>query len=316
MKKIKSFLTTNKTIIITLLIGLSLGILIMSFFIPERIASLKDGTNPILTLDNFTITSDEYYETLKNKTSIDYLLQLVDIKILDKKYETTKEMKKEVQEKMQNMIKEYTDYYKYSENDFLIENGFKTEEDFYNLILLEHKRSLYEYDYVKSQITKSQVNNYYIKDLIPDIEVKYIKGSEKVLDKILEELKTKKFDDIKNKYQKKAEYKDLGYVSFDNTINEDIYEQVLLLEENSHANTLVSINGEYYIIFKGNIKEKDSVDELEERIKKKITEIKITDDIYGELYQKALINLREEYNINFNDTIFKEEYNDYLSIYK
>lgn len=316
MKKIKTFLVIHKTNILLLITGLSLGALIMSLFIPKRIAPLKDGTYPIVSFGNFNITADEYYETLKSGTSIDYLLQMIDKKILDEKYETTPDMKKEVQIKMNDTIKEYTNYYQISENDFLKENGFEKEEDFYNLMLLEHKRSLYEKEYVKSIITNSEINNYYIKDLIPDMEIKYITGSETVLEQILSELKTKKIEEIVKKYNKKITYKDYSYVAFDNDINEDIYSEVLMLEENSYTDSLVSINGEYYIIFKGDVKEKANIDDIQKRIKEKLVQLKIDNDIYGELYQKALINLRNEYNITFNDTIFKDDYQDYLNDYK
>ena len=89
-----------------------------------------------------------------------------------------------------------------------------------------------------------------------------------------------------------------------------------MLEENSYTGSLVSINGEYYIIFKGDVKEKANIDDIQKRIKEKLIQLKIDNDIYGELYQKALINLRNEYNITFNDTIFKDDYQDYLNDYK
>jgi len=315
--KIFKFLKNNKISISMFLIGISLGALVMSFFIPERISPLKNGEMPIVTFNDFAITSNEYYEYLKSINGIDYLIYQIDQKILDKMYETTSEIKKEVQIKMHDTIKEYTDYYGYTENDFLQENGFKTEEEFYNLMLLEHKRSLYVRDYIKDNITNAEVNNYYIKDLTPDMEIKYISGSENVLDKILDELKNNNYDDIVKKYQKNIKYKDYSYVSFDNQeINQDIYSEAFFLEENSYTKTLVSINGVYYIIFKGDVKEKDDVEKLSERIKEKIIDKKLDNDTTNELYNKALINLRKENGIIFNDTILKDEYDNYINSFK
>ena len=316
MKKIKNFITKHLLSISMLIIGISIGGFVMSLFIPERIAKLENGEMPIITIDNNQITADEYYNNLKDITSIEYLLDKIDTKILDQKYETNNEIKKQVQEKMNETKKEYIDYYNCSETEFLTNNGFNTEEDYYYYMLLEHKRKLYLEEYVYNNIKDSEINNYYIKSLINDFEIKYISGKETVLKKILDDLETNSYDEIIKKYQKQITYKDYSYVSFDdNNINQDIYNEALELDENSYTKTLVSINNIYYIIFKGDIKEKDDVKDLKERIKKKITDEKISNDIYNELYYKALVNLREEANLVFNDTIFKEQYNDYINLY-
>ena len=314
--KIKNFITKNLLSISMLIIGISIGAIIMSMFIPDRIATLENGEMPIVTIDNNQITADEYYSNLKDITSIEYLLDKIDTKILDQKYETTLEMKKQVQETMNETKKEYIDYYNCTETEFLTNNGFNTEEEFYNYMLLEHKRKLYLEEYVYNNIKDSEINNYYIKNLINDFEIKYISGKESVLEKVLVDLESMSYDEVIKKYQKQITYKDYSYVSFDNNINEDIYNEALELDENSYTKTLVSINNVYYIIFKGDIKEKDEVKVLKDRIKKKITDEKISNDIYNELYYKALDNLRKEANLVFNDTIFKEQYDDYLSLYK
>lgn len=315
--KIIEFLKNNKLSIACLVIGLSLGAFVMSLFIPEQVVPLEDGALPIVTLDDFSITSDEYYETLKETTTIDYLVQMIDKVLLDKKYETNDEMKKEVQKEMQETIKGFTEYYGYTESEFLNLNGFKTEEDFFNLMLLEHKRELYVHEYVKENLKNEEINNYYIKSLVPDMEIKTISGDEKVLEKILDELKTKRYDEVIKEYKKQIKTHDYSYVSFDNKeINEDIYSEVLNLEENSYTNSLISINGTYHIIFKGDVKEKDDINKIKDRLREHIATIKVDEDTNNELYYKALISLRKENNIAFTDTILKDEYNDYIRSYK
>ena len=79
-----NFLKKNKVSILVFIIGLSLGAFVMSLFIPEVIVPLKDGSLPIVTLNDFSITSNEYYEALKDTSDIDYLTQLIDEKLLDK----------------------------------------------------------------------------------------------------------------------------------------------------------------------------------------------------------------------------------------
>ena len=289
----------------------------MSLFIPKQIVPLSDGSLPIVTLDDFNITSNEYYETLKETTNIDYLIQIIDQKLLDEKYETTDEIKKEVQLEIQETIKSFTEYYGYTESEFLSLNGFKTEEDFFKLMLLEHKRELYIHEYVKERIKNEEINNYYIKNLIPDTEIKTISGEEEVLEKILDELEKKNYDEIIKEYQSQITYKDYSYVAFDNKeINEDIYTEASMLEENTYTTNLVSIDGTYHIIFKGDVKEKDDIDNIKDRLKEQIALKKINNDTNNELYYEALINLRKENNITFTDTVLKDEYNDYVNLYK
>ena len=54
---------------------------------PDRIATLKDGTQPIATLNGKTITADDLYENMKSYYSVNVLLNEIDDIILSKKYE-------------------------------------------------------------------------------------------------------------------------------------------------------------------------------------------------------------------------------------
>ena len=54
--------------------GLLLGLLIMVLFTPKRIATLKDGSQPIAKLDGKNITSTELYTMMKDHYSISLLL--------------------------------------------------------------------------------------------------------------------------------------------------------------------------------------------------------------------------------------------------
>ena len=144
-----------------------------------------------------------------------------------------------------------------------------------------------------------------------------IPNADEVLEKILDELEKKNYDEIIKEYQSQITYKDYSYVAFDNKeINEDIYTEASMLEENTYTTNLVSIDGTYHIIFKGDVKEKDDIDNIKDRLKEQIALKKINNDTNNELYYEALINLRKENNITFTDTVLKDEYNDYVNLYK
>ena len=294
--------------IIYLFIGLCLGILVMSFNIKKNNVPLTNGELPIISFLNGSITSNEYYNTLKENSGISILLDLLDDKLLSKKYQLNDKELLTIQEKMNDTINYYIKYYDTNEQDFLNTAGFKDKDTFYNYLIIEEKRKLYEKDYLEKKITNNEINNYYINKLVGDFEIMYIKGDSKILLDIL--LKLNNGESIQNVLNDKVTYKNLGYISFDNdTINSDIYLDAKNLSENTYTTSLRSIDNEYYIIFKGNVKEKDPLESLKNRITKKIVEEKIKNDTNNLLYKEALINLRKEEQVTFNDTYLEKLYN-------
>lgn len=311
------YIKENKLAIIMFLIGIMLGLLIMSFKIKERNIPL-DKENVILSFkEEDGITSNEYYDLLKNNSGIELLLNMIDTKILSKKYTLDDKDKEEIKREMQEYIQTYQEYYETNESDFYASNGFKDKDDFYNYLVLEEYRKRYLKDYLKEKITSNEINYYYLNDMNNDFEISYIKGKEETLTKILSDLNNGlNTDEIKKKYLS-VTFKELGYISFDDAlINQDIYNDALNLEENSYTLSLRSINDEYYIIFKGQIKEKDNIEKLRDRIKNKLVDLKIQNDTDRKLYHEALINLRKENKLKFYDTYLENLYNTYLKSVK
>lgn len=303
----------NKTSIFCLLLGVGIGLLIMSFQIKEKAIPLPDGTIPIVSLKDTNITSSEYYELLKKSSSIEILLEMIDNKLLSDKYILDDKKISNIKEEMNETINLYTKYYDTTEKEFLNNNGFKNKDEFLDYLILEEKRTLYEEDYLKEQITTSEINNYYINKINNDFEIMYIKGDDTTLSEILIKLNNgEKQKDILNEYRN-VEFKNLGYISFDdNEVNPDIYNDAKSLKENEHTTSLRSINNEYYIIFKGKEKEKDSVINLKDRIINAIVKEKIENDEDKILYKKALINLRDDNNITFYDSHIESLYKLYI----
>ena len=88
----------HRTGIILFVVGFLVATLLFRCILwPDRIATLKDGTQPIATLDGKNITADDLYTSMKNYYSVKVFLNNVDKLILNKKYPDTDEMKKEIQ---------------------------------------------------------------------------------------------------------------------------------------------------------------------------------------------------------------------------
>ena len=69
--------------------GILVTVLVVVLIWPDRIATLKDGTQPVATIDGMTLTADELYEDMKDIYSVSSLLDKLDTKILTDKYPDT-----------------------------------------------------------------------------------------------------------------------------------------------------------------------------------------------------------------------------------
>ena len=74
---------TNRKICYAFLIGVIITIIVVIIIWPKRIATLKDGTQPILTVNNTTYTADDLYNDMKDTYSINSLINSLDKMILD-----------------------------------------------------------------------------------------------------------------------------------------------------------------------------------------------------------------------------------------
>ena len=306
------FIKINKKTILVFIIGFSIGITLTILLRPDAISQLKNGEEKVVSIDNYTITADTLYESLKNMGSVYIIINEIDAKILDNLYETTDEMIEEVTSEANYYLNTASNYYGYSVTAFLSSNGFTSFEDFKNNLILEYKRNLYLTDYLKKEITEEEVKNFY-NDLTGAMSGKYILIDDlDTTKKILADLKSgKTYSEIINAYNDKINIKALKNIEFDSNIEDEIYEELKNLEVNSYSNNYFNLNDKYVIVFKDDEIEKASLEELNERIKIYLTEEKINQDD-GTIANEILNDLREKYNLHFFDKKKKKEYLNYL----
>ena len=306
------FIKINKKTILVFIIGFSIGITLTILLRPDAISQLKNGEEKVVSIDNYTITADTLYESLKNMGSVYIIINEIDAKILDNLYETTDEMIEEVTSEANYYLNTASNYYGYSVTAFLSSNGFTSFEDFKNNLVLEYKRNLYLTDYLKKEITEEEVKNFY-NDLTGAMSGKYILIDDlDTTKKILADLKSgKTYSEIINAYNDKINIKALKNIEFDSNIEDEIYEELKNLEVNSYSNNYFNLNDKYVIVFKDDEIEKASLEELNERIKIYLAEEKINQDD-GTIANEILNDLREKYNLHFFDTSIEKEYLNYL----
>ena len=321
----------HRTGIILFVVGFLVATLLFRCILwPDRIATLKDGTQPIATLDGKNITADDLYTSMKNYYSVKVFLNNVDKLILNKKYPDTDEMKKEIQSTADYYYQVYEKNYGYTKDKFLSEYGFATEADFLESLSLDYRRNKYYEEYAKSLVTDKEIEKYYENDVFGDVDSKHILVSIKkdsdtdgltdseakaLAEEIIDKLNNgTSWDDIITEYGDKITHEELGYQAFNASLESAYLKECKDLAVGSYSKTPVLTSYGYHIVYKIAQKDKPELNNIKDDVIEVLAKEKKNNDT--NLYYKALINLREEAKLEITDTKLKDEYNDYINSYK
>ena len=308
--------------------GILVTVLVVVLIWPDRIATLKDGTQPVATIDGMTLTADELYEDMKDIYSVSSLLDKLDTKILTDKYPDTDEMDDEVTSQAENYYKAYEQYYKMSKEDFLKQNGFNTEKKFLEYLKLNNRRTKYVKEYTEKEVTDKEIDKYYEDEVYGDINTKHMlvkvdssasdddkKEAENLAKEIISKLdEGKTFDEVKEEYKDKITYEELGYKSYNAALEEAYKNEMKNLKDGEYSKEPVKTSYGYHIVYRIDQKEKPSLEDIKDQIKEEIADEKISND--KNLYYVVLDKMRENANLKFEDTVLKEKYDNYMSQYK
>ena len=143
----------KKEIWISAIVGILIGmILIYSLGLTGIIGLGKNGI--IATVKGGNVSERDLYKEMKKLYPVDYVLDLTDSIILEKKYNLTDEQNQEIEDQVNSIISSYENY-GYTEEEFLSANGFESRDEFKKYLELDYKRNLYCVDYFKTLITLS-----------------------------------------------------------------------------------------------------------------------------------------------------------------
>ena len=308
--------------------GILVTVLVVVLIWPDRIATLKDGTQPVATIDGMTLTADELYEDMKDIYSVSSFLDKIDTKILTDKYPDTDEMDDEVKTEAENYYKAYEQYYKMSKEDFLKQNGFNTEKKFLEYLKLNNRRTKYVKEYTENEVTDKEIDKYYEDKVYGDINTKHMlvkvdssasdddkKEAENLAKEIISKLdEGKTFDEVKEEYKDKITYEELGYKSYNAALEEAYKNEMKNLKDGEYSKEPVKTSYGYHIVYRIDQKEKPALEDIKDQIKEEIADEKISND--KNLYYVALDKMRENANLKFEDTVLKDKYDNYMSQYK
>ena len=319
-------LDENRKVIYGFAAGLLLGLLILALQ-PKKIAELKDGTQPVAYIEGKTITADDLYADMKKQYSVSLLIDMIDNDILTKKYPETDEMKKEVEETATYWFNTYNSYYGYDEETFLAKNGFNNRQEFIDYLTLDNRRNLYYDEYLKKQFSDKDIEKYYESNVYGDISTKHMlvavdesKGlsnddAKKLAEEIIGKLNNgASWDDVKEEYKDKITAEDIGYQSFNASLDEAYVAEMKSLANGTYSTTPVKSSYGYHVVYRIDQKEKPKLDDVKDAIVEELgKELEKKD---ANLRYKALITMREEAKLKFADEDLESKYNKYVSNYK
>lgn len=332
LKNIGMFLELHRNVITSFIVGVLITVLIAIIIWPERIAALKDGTEPIVKVNGTTYTADDLYKEMKNSYSVSKLLDIIDNDLLTKLYEEDDEMTEEVNSNAEYYLNMYQQYYNYTEEQFLSANGFANYDAFLEYLKLDYRRNKYLDEYVEKNLTDKEIEEYYNENVYGDINCQHIlietssdddddssklsdddakALAEEIIDKINDGTSWK---DIQEEYKDQITFEDLGYQSWDADLEDSFKNALKDMDNDSFSEEPVKTSYGYHVIYRLDQKETPSLEDTQEKITEELVEEKKSDD--SNLLYKALINLRDEKEITFSDTDMKAKYDAYKKEYK
>lgn len=304
-------------------------LLIVLIFVSTKNTKTKNGDDIVVSVNGKTITANELYSELKKQNGKNVAINLIDDYILNKEYKTTDDMKKSAESTIDSYKSTYGDNYE----AFLEYNGINDDKELKEILIKNSKLTLVTEDYIKNNLTENEMKEYYENNIYGDISAKHIlisfdydddaSDEEKEVaeneaklkaEEIVEKLKNgEDFSTLAKEYSddegSKENGGDLGYFNTGDMV-EEFEDAAYKLAVNEYTTTPVKTTYGYHVIMKTGQKEKPSYKKSKDAIIEKLVEQKKTND--STISVKAMIALREKYNIKIKDKTIKSDYNSYI----
>lgn len=297
-------------------------LLIISTLGCSKETKLEGGEKELVSFTDtkLNISTNDLYEKLKDKYGINFLIDMIDTKILDKEFPDSDSINDYVNIQV-NSIK---NYYK-TETEFLeyINNyGYKNEDELKEYFKLNYKRNLAIKDYLKTLVSDDDINNYYDNKITGDIETKHILIEVKTTSSQTEEEKRtvkeealkkakeainklnegKSFDEVCKEYSDDDATKNMGgLMGFINTLNlDDVSRQELTkLEVGKYSTEALETEYGYEIFMKVSEKDKPKLEDVKTHIIETLADETLTKD--SKLQYKGLEYIRDKYGFSIKD---------------
>ena len=295
-----------------------------------NVPKLKDGTELIVEMDGLKMTTEEFYQKLKDTYGTYSLINSIDDLLLNNVYKTTDEMKEKIEKQILTLKNQFGSDF---ESAIQYYYGVSTEKQLYNLLEIVYKRELATSDYADTLVKDEDIKKYYDEEAIGDIKASHIliksdatdsmtddekkEAKEKALNtakEVIEKLDNgEKFEDLAKEYSKDSSASDggdLGYFNKGDMVSE-FEEASIKLKVNEYTKEPVETQFGYHIILKTDQKEKGTLEETKDKIKTTLKNNLIKNTSNISVF--ALEWLREKYDLKIYDAELKIKYDHYMN---
>ena len=295
-----------------------------------RVPKLKDGSELIIEMNGIKMTTEEFYENLKDSYGTYSLISSIDELLLNKVYDTDSDMKTKIESQILSLKNQFGSDF---EDAIQYYYGVSTEKQLYSYIEIAYKRELATQDYALTLITDKDIEEYYNEKAIGDIKASHIliksdatddmtddekaTAKEKALNtakEIIKKLdKGEKFEDLAKEYSDDSSASDggnLGYFNRGDMVSA-FEEAAIKLKVNEYTKKPIETQYGYHIILKTDEKEKGTLEELKEEIKTTLRDELISNTSNIAVY--ALEWLRNNNDLKIYDAELKIKYDHYMN---
>lgn len=290
---------------------------------------LKDGSELVFELNGLSMTTEDFYQQLKDNYGTASLINAIDSLLLNKVYETNDDMKTKIDSQVIQLKNQYGSDFQ----DFLNYNNVASEKALKDLLETSYKRELAIKDYAATLITDKDIEKYYNEKTIGDIKASHIlikseatddmtadekkEAEEKALNTAKEVIKKlndgAKFEDLAKEYSKDSSASDGGNLGYFNRGEMVLAfeDAVVALKVGEYTKEPVKTQFGYHIILKTDQKEKPKLEEVKDKIKDTLVNdlISNTENISA----FALDWLREKNDLKIYDAELKIRYDHYMN---
>lgn len=290
---------------------------------------LKNGEEVLVSFENeeLNITAEDLFKRLKEEYGANYMIEIMDEKILDLIYPTDEIAEKYVSDQIETIQLSYGGEQKFLEA--LQNYGYETINEYKKVVMLNYKRQLATKDYVKENLSDSEIQKYYDNNIFGDITASHIlvevKSSSSMTEEEKREAENEAQETLKTIYEKLDEGEDFHDVAsmysedaataanggrlgtFTKGEMESEFEKAAKnLKVGEYTTQAIQTSYGYHIILKEDEKEKPTLKSVRETIIEKLVEEKMDSD--DKLQYKALIELRKSYGIEIKDEDLNDQY--------
>lgn len=294
------------------------------------VPKLKDGSELIIEMDGLKLTTDDFYQELKDSYGTYTLINKIDEMLLNKVYETTSDMETKIESQITTLKNQFGSDF---ESAIYYYYGVSTEKQLYDYIEMTYKRELATYDYAATLVKDDDIQKYYDEKAIGDIKASHILIKSDATDDMTDDEKAaaekealataksiiKKLDagedfaTLAKKYSDDSSASDggnLGYFNRGEMVSE-FEDAVVALKVGEYTETPVETKYGYHIILKVDQKAKPKLSEIKDDIKTTLVNSLVTNTSNITTY--AMEWIREKNNLKIYDAELKVKYDHYMN---